>query len=80
VAGATLELREIRSGRRRTVVTFTDGSFYMLGVRPGEYELVVGPRTLELLRQTADPIQFTVAPGGESPGNLDLRLVPATAR
>ena len=80
VPGATLELRETRSGRRRTVVTFTDGTFYMLGVRPGEYELAVGPRTLELLRQTADPVRFTVTPAGETPGNLQLRMVPAPAR
>ncbi|MGE5926225.1 MAG: hypothetical protein ACM357_02640 [Gemmatimonadota bacterium] len=79
VAGATLELRETRSGRRRTVVTFTDGTFYMLGVRPGDYELLVGPRTLELLRQSADPIRFTVAPDGEAPASLELRLVAAAA-
>ena len=80
VAGVTLELREINSGRRRSIVTFTDGSFYALGVRPGEYELVVGPRTLELLRQTADPLRFTILPDGAAPGGLDIRLVPAAAR
>jgi hypothetical protein len=77
VAGATLELREIGTGRRRTVVTFTDGTFYILGVRPGEYELAVGPRTLELLRQSAEPLRFTVTPEGAAPATLDIRLVPA---
>ncbi|HEU4829167.1 MAG TPA: hypothetical protein VFT04_08220 [Gemmatimonadales bacterium] len=77
VAGATLELREQRTGRRRSVVTFTDGSFYMLGVPPGEYALEVGPRTLELLRQTAEPLRFTVSFDGVAPANLELRLAPS---
>ncbi len=77
VAGATLELREVSTGRRRSVVTFTDGSFYMLGIPQGRYELQVGPRTLDLLRQTAEPLRFTVSPEGEAPAGLELRLAPA---
>ena len=61
-------------------MTFTDGTFYALGVRPGEYELVVGPRTLELLRQAAEPLRFTILPDGAAPSGLDIRLVPAPAR
>ena len=79
VAGATLELREIRTGRRQRVVTFTDGTFYLLGVRPGDYELAVGPRTLELLRQSAEPLRFTVTPDGVAPAGLDIRLAAAPA-
>jgi hypothetical protein len=77
VAGATLELRETRSGHRRTVATFTDGAFYLLGVRPGSYELRVGARTLELLRQAAEPVTFTVLPDGAGPEPLEIRLEPA---
>ena len=77
VAGATLELREQRTGRRRSVVTVTDGSFYLLGVPQGEYTLEVGPRTLDLLRQSAEPLRFTVGPDGEAPAGLEIRLVPA---
>ena len=76
VAGATLELREVRTGRRRSVVTFTDGSFYLLGVPQGRYELQVGPRTLDLLRQTAEPLRFIVSPDGAAPADLELRLRP----
>lgn len=78
VAGATLELREQRSGRRRSVVTFTDGSFYMLGVPQGQYSLEVGPRTLDLLRQSAEPLRFTIGPDGAAPAGLEIRLVPAS--
>jgi hypothetical protein len=77
VAGATLELREQRTGRRRSVVTFTDGSFYMLGVPQGEYALEVGARTLDLLRQSAEPLRFTIGQDGEAPAGLEIRLVPA---
>jgi hypothetical protein len=77
VAGATLDLREARTGRRRSVVTFTDGSFYILGVPPGDYELAVGPRTLYLLRQTAQSLSITVSPEGEAPSGLEIRLEAA---
>jgi hypothetical protein len=77
VAGATLELREQRTGRRRSAVTFTDGSFYMLGVPQGEYALEVGARTLDLLRQSAEPLRFIIGPDGEAPAGLEIRLVPA---
>lgn len=80
VAGVTLELRETRTGRRRSVVTFTDGTFYMLGVRPGAYELSVGSRALELLRQSAAPLHFVVTPEGTVTGGLDILLVPAPAQ
>jgi hypothetical protein len=79
VPGVTLELKETGTGRLRRVVTFTDGAFYLLGVRPGEYELVVGSRTLQLLRQTAEPRRFTVTPEGTVAGDLDILLVPAPA-
>ncbi len=80
VAGVTLELRDVATGRRRSIVTFTDGTFYMLGVPPGDYELAVGARTLELLRQAAEPVRFTVAPDGGVRASLDIRLAPGPAR
>ncbi len=76
VAGATVVLTERRSGRRRTITTFTDGSFYALGVTPGEYELAVGERLLELLQVDAEPRWFVVGPDGEGPGSLELTIHP----
>ncbi len=76
VAGATLELTERRSGRRRTITTFTDGSFYALGVTPGEYELAVGQRLLELWQVDAEPRWFVIGPDGEAPASLELTIVP----
>src|SRR2546427_8599228 len=36
VGGVTLILTDRRSGIRRTLVTFNDGAFYLMGVKPGD--------------------------------------------
>jgi hypothetical protein len=76
VAGATLLLREERTGRERSVTTFTDGSYYLLGVRPGDYTLSVDPRVLDLLRMQAEARHFSVSASGDGPGAIDLLLAP----
>ena len=76
VAGAPLVLIERRTGHRRSITTFTDGSFYALGVTPGEYELAVGTRLLDLWQVDAEPRWFVVGPDGEGPASLELILVP----
>ncbi|HEX2188974.1 MAG TPA: hypothetical protein VHG51_08765, partial [Longimicrobiaceae bacterium] len=67
VGGVTLELREVESGRTESVVTFSDGEFYVSRVRPGEYELRVAPSSLQALRARAVPgtVRFRVAPAGD---------------
>src|SRR5690606_16661248 len=79
VAGATVEVIDSRHGHRRHTATFTDGAFYLLGVAPGEYEIRVGERTLELLGQTAAPVPFRVLPDGTGPAPVSIRLEPAGA-
>ncbi len=76
VGGATLTLRDDRTGRERRVTTFSDGSYYMLGVRPGAYTLSVDSRVLDLLRMRAEPRRFTIAATGDGPGAIDLLLAP----
>jgi hypothetical protein len=80
VAGATLVLRERKSGARRTLTTFSDGGFYTFGVKPGDYELSVDPGTLAALGASAEPRRFTLAPsatgGGASGLELELRPKP----
>lgn len=63
--GVSLVLSHKKSGERRIVTTFGDGSFYAIGVRPGEWELVVDPKVLELLQVTATPLKFTIAPSAD---------------
>lgn len=79
VAGVTLVLTDRRGGTRRRVVTFSDGAFYMLGVKPGDYELAVDPGVLETLGARAEPMRFTLSPTAQGVGRsgIELRLTPA---
>ena len=76
VGGVSLVLTDRRTGRERRFATFTDGTFYTLGVTPGEYDLSVAPRVLDLLRAGAEPVRLVVPAGGESPPPADVLLVP----
>lgn len=78
VGGVTLILTDRRTGARRTLVTFTDGAFYLLGVKPGDYELTADERVLDALRADAVPLSFTLAPTpyGVGRSDLELRLKP----
>jgi Predicted outer membrane protein len=75
VAGATLTLRD-QAGVERSVATFSDGSFYVLGVRPGEYTLTVDARVLDILRMDTEPRRFSVTASGTGPDSVDLLLSP----
>jgi hypothetical protein len=72
--GVTLILTDRRTGVRRTLVTFTDGAFYLLGVKPGDYVLSVDERVLVALGVDAAPLPFTLAPTPEGVGRSDLEL------
>jgi hypothetical protein len=74
VGGVTLVLTDRRTGARRTLVTFTDGAFYLLGVKPGDYELTVAERVLDALGADAVPLPFTLAPTPDGVGRSDLEL------
>ena len=72
VGGVTLDLIDRRSGTRRTLVTFSDGAFYLMGVKPGDYELVVQPQVLDALASDAEPLQFNLGPTPNGIGRSDL--------
>lgn len=74
VGGVTLVLTDRRSGARRTLVTFTDGAFYLLGVKPGDYELTIDERVLDALGVDAEPLLFRLAPTPEGVGQSDLEV------
>jgi hypothetical protein len=74
VGGVTLILTDKRSGTRRTLVTFTDGAFYLLGVKPGDYELTVDERVLDALGADAAPLSFQLVPTPDGVGRSDLEL------
>ncbi|MGH7538544.1 MAG: hypothetical protein ACREMF_07920 [Gemmatimonadales bacterium] len=73
-----LVLIDRRTGGRRRFASFTDGSFYLMSVKPGEYELTVDGSSLDAWQITAEPVRFTLMPedvGGSRPG-LELVLRP----
>ena len=78
VGAATLILTDRRTGARRTVVTFNDGGFYLMGVKPGDYELTVTEEVLDALAADAEPLRFNLAPTptGIGRSDLEIRLKP----
>jgi len=78
VGGVTLMLTDARRGSRRTLVTFNDGAFYLMGVKPGDYELSVDPKVLDALAVDVEPLRFGLAPtpNGIGRSDLELRLTP----
>jgi hypothetical protein len=75
VGGITLVLTDRTTGQRRTFTTFTDGAFYLLGVKPGDYELVVDPKLLDALGAAADPQRFTLVPTAEGVGRSGMEIL-----
>lgn len=57
----------------RRFSTFTDGGFYAMGVKPGDYELAVDPSVLDVLQASATPLRFTIAPTTTGMGGDRLR-------
>ena len=76
VPGARLLLRRHGSSQTARLVTFSDGGFYLIGVKPGEYELSVEPAVLARLGLSARRIAFTVPSSAEGAtvDGLELRL------
>jgi hypothetical protein len=76
VAGLRLFLRRHGSSQMVQLVTFSDGGFYLIGVKPGTYELSVDAATLARLELSAWPIGFTMpsSPDGATVDGLELRL------
>jgi hypothetical protein len=76
VAGVQLRLQRVGSREQRQLVTFSDGDFYLMGVKPGEYELSVDRDVLVRLGLTGDPLSFTMPASAEGAtvDGLELRL------
>jgi hypothetical protein len=60
--GVTLVLTNTGNGKTTSFGTFSDGTFYALGVKPGHYTLAVDPRDLSARRLTGAPLEITAQP------------------
>jgi hypothetical protein len=76
VSGASVVIVERVHGTKLVTTTFSDGTFYVLGVKPGDYQVMVSDGTQRKLRLAADPIPFNVKvdPNGDSVSGLNLLL------
>ncbi|MFN2572444.1 MAG: hypothetical protein ABR537_12685 [Gemmatimonadales bacterium] len=74
VGGATLLLTDRRTGAGRALITFNDGAFYLMGVKPGEYELTVAAQVLDALAVDAEPLRFNLTPTASGIGRSDLEI------
>ena len=76
IAGAGIILRHIATGRTRDVTTFSDGMFYEMSIRPGEWEITVDPRVEARLGLRANPVRFTLTPRleGEIVSGIIIRM------
>ena len=79
VGGVVLMLSNRRTGAIQRFSTFSDGAFYVMGVKPGDYDLAVDPRTLEALQASAVPLRLTLAPTPDGVGASGLELILTTA-
>jgi len=78
MGGVTIMVTEKKTGARRTTVTFRDGGFYLMGIKPGDYEIAVSETVLARLGMTAPPLSFTMTSSreGASIEGLDIVLRP----
>ena len=74
--GVTVMITE-KTGARRTTVTFRDGGFYLMGIKPGEYEIAVSEAVLDgsALRRHRLPLPWS--PAGMVPA-LKISTCPAS--
>lgn len=76
VAGLKLVLKRRRSREERTFFTFSDGAFYLIGVKPREYELSADGDVLARMGLHGDAVLFTMpaSEDGATLNGLEVRL------
>lgn len=81
VGGVPVLLRHLGSGATIRVTTFSDGAFYAVGLRPGEYEATMPEAVLSQLHARGTPVRFRVDPSPEGGvvEDIVLRLTSAVA-
>lgn len=62
IAGLSLLLTNRATGAVRRIVSFSDGEFYLMGVKPGEYDLTLFPSEAGRLRLANMPLRVVIQP------------------
>ncbi len=78
VGGIKIHLKNLDDKKVETIVTFSDGSYYYFGLRPGNYVAYVDEKQLEIIgiKKRVEPIEFTISPieNGDIIMNVDFIL------
>ena len=74
--GIVLILSHRQSGDKRLATTFGDGTFYLMGVRPGDWTITVDPKCLDVLRATSESVSFRMASDleGKTVSGIEIEL------
>jgi phage baseplate assembly protein gpV len=72
-----VELRERETGAVTHTTTFSDGTFYTYGVRPGRYTVTLAPAVLDRLEMNAVAATFEIPKRGtnKTVEGVTVRLV-----
>ncbi|MCF6268386.1 MAG: hypothetical protein L3J41_01605 [Melioribacteraceae bacterium] len=78
IGGIKIYIKNINDEKVETVVTFSDGSYYYFGLRPGNYIAYVDEKQLKIIgiKKRVEPIEFTISPieNGDIIMNVDFIL------
>lgn len=75
VGGVRVLLRNRDTGGVYSLLTFTDGSFYAMGIRPGRYDALADAESLAALGATATETTFVLRPDRDGDTVPDLTIV-----
>ncbi|MGE5478944.1 MAG: hypothetical protein ACM3U1_00795 [Chloroflexota bacterium] len=73
-----LLIKNIKTGEIEVMENFDDGTFYKLGIAPGDYEMSVDETQLKVLSAQSEPIYFTIKNSidGDYLSGLKIKLYP----
>jgi hypothetical protein len=76
LGGASVIITNVATGARQAALTFSDGGFYVLGIKPGDYEVAVDARVLAAFGGVGAPVRIRVEADGSvtGPALIELRI------
>ncbi|GIW52290.1 MAG: hypothetical protein KatS3mg081_1645 [Gemmatimonadales bacterium] len=76
VAGVRVVLEELETGSVREMVTFSDGAFYAMGLRPGRYRLSIDAEQAGVMGWEVGATELVIDPStaGRTLENVELRV------
>lgn len=79
LAGVPVRLLNLTTGKSATLLTFSDGGFYGVGVLPGDYEVGVPEEFLEQIEAAATTLEISIPTGSGEKRIDDLMILVVRA-